>query len=154
MNNITEIIENVNVEIAETFDAIEKNGATNDEKVIECANYWKNVKTKVDDLKKVLLPIQNQIRNLEIVQNNAKKIAHYVMDINQIDKIVDIPNNTTVTKINCPVSCVIVDENAIPDNFFKMVKKFDKSGMNIAHKNGEKVDGAKFIDDKTSIKIK
>ena len=134
------------------FDKAEKISETNpQESIIELGKYYKNTIEQIEKVKEKLAPFETQLRSLKALQENSKKVAHHILVGNQLTQVIDA--QATVTLQKCPVSCNIVNEDAIPEEFYKIVKKFSKSGLNTAHKNGQIIAGAEFIDDKTTVKI-
>jgi len=158
MNTIKPAIKNfIEKSINETeqvvFDKIDKISKTNPQQsVIELGKYYKNTVEAMQAIKERLAPIETELRTLKALQENAKKLAHHVLIENQLTEVFDAQATVTIQK--CPVSCKIIDEDKIPEQFYKIVKKFSKSGLNTAHKNGQIIEGVEFIDSKTTVKIK
>lgn len=105
--------------------------------------------------------ISTEIKRLtdmkKVIVNRHTKFKEYVkenMEMLNLQKV-DTPLGTLTIAKN-PVSVEIFDESLIADEYKKekVIISIDKIAIKDAIKNGENVQGAKLVEDKTSLRIK
>ena len=153
-NTIQKIVENsvnVNIDIIneEAFTACESNPT---EGIITVGKEYKKIAELIKEIKKDIEPLSAKLKILQTKKEKSQQIAHYLLECHQLEKVVDPDVILRIQK--CPVSCEIINEDIVPSEYYKIVKKFSKSKMNNDFKNGiTNIAGVEFIDNKTTAVI-
>lgn len=114
----------------------------------------------IENEESLINAIDSQIKRLQELkktkQNNINRFKEYVIkNMEQLD-ILKIETELGTLSLNkCPISVEIIDENLIPDEYFKIKKEPNKTAIKERfNETGEIIDGVKIINDKKTLKIK
>lgn len=123
-------------------------------KSISVIGYIRNTELMSDAIKS---EIERLTAMKKAIDNKTDKFKEYVkvnMQDLGLEKIQTELGTLVVTKN--PASVEITDENLIPTEYIKekVTKSVDKTAIKNAIKNGQEVQGAILIEDKTSLRIK
>lgn len=123
-------------------------------KSINIIGYVRNAEVTIEAIKNEVERLTNMRKAIE---NKIDKFKEYVkvnMQELGLEKIETEIGNMSVAKN--PVSVEIYDENLIIDEYKKekITVSIDKTAIKNAMKEGKEVQGARLIEDKTSLRIK
>ncbi|MCF6464174.1 siphovirus Gp157 family protein [Clostridium sp. Cult1] len=106
------------------------------------AKLIRSIDGDIETLKAEEKRLANRRKTLENKQKNIKNYLEMQLKTMKIDKV-KTPLFTVAIQNNAP-SVKIIDENAIPEDFFKYTKSIVKKDILEALKNGEEVPGAEL----------
>lgn len=116
--------------------------------------YEKNIELFIDEIKQEEKRLAD---NRKILENKLEKFKEYVkmnMEDMGLQKI-ETPLGTLTIAKN-PVSVEIYDERMIPEQYMieKVTKSIDKKAIKEALQSGVEIQGARLVQDKTTLRIK
>lgn len=140
--NIQELISDDETDTETLENALSQVEGDINSKAENMAKLIRSIDGDIETLKAEEKRLANRRKTLENKQKNIKNYLEMQLKTMKIDKV-KTPLFTVAIQNNAP-SVKIIDENAIPEDFFKYTKSIVKKDILEALKNGEEVPGAEL----------